>query len=31
LIYKVVLPVQSVPIANKVVNLNPAHGEVYLI
>ena len=25
------LPVQSVPIAIKVVSLNPAHGEVYLI
>jgi hypothetical protein len=25
------LPVQSVPIANKVVSFNPAHGEVYSI
>jgi hypothetical protein len=25
------LPVQSVPITTKVVSLNPAHGEVYLI
>ena len=25
------LPVQSVPITNKVVTLNPVHGEVYLI
>jgi hypothetical protein len=25
------LPVQSVPITTNVVNLNPVHGEVYLI
>ena len=25
------LPVQSVPITTKVVNSNPAHGEVYSI
>ena len=25
------LPVQSVPITNNVVTLNPAHGEVYSI
>jgi hypothetical protein len=25
------LPVHSVPITTKVVSLNPAHGEVYLI
>ena len=25
------LPVQSEPITSKVVNLNPIHGEVYLI
>ena len=25
------LPVQSLPITIKVVNLNPAHGEVYSI
>ena len=25
------LPVQLVPITTKVVSLNPAHGEVYLI
>jgi hypothetical protein len=29
--FRVLLPVQSVPIITKVVNLNPAHGEVYSI
>jgi hypothetical protein len=25
------LPIQSMPITTKVVSLNPAHGEMYLI
>ena len=27
----VLLPMKSVPITTKIVNLNPAHGEVYLM
>ena len=30
-LYPYILPMQSVPITTKVVNSNPAHGEVYSI